>query len=165
MFLGKYILLSYRQNSSNNLLYKRNRFYRPPSVSLLSPSRYGPGLLTPPALNALPTSQLLHHSQMPSGLTMGHHHHNNVLGLNNNNNNNTISANSNLLHETTNRIPSSNNSSSNHSLPTNSPNHLQNGNGMTPVSNIHDGGENRPTSLSSNGSGSPNMINDNDGKF
>lgn len=93
---------------------------------------------------------------------MGHHHHNNVLGLNNNNNN-IISANSNLLHETSNRIPSSNNSSSNHSLPTNSPNHLQNG--MTPVSNIHDGGENRPTSLSSNGSGSPNMINDNDGEF
>lgn len=124
------------------------------------------------ALNGLPGGQFLHHSQISSSLALTagmahhhHHHHPSVLGNGGLNNNNLNNSNGQLHNDSVsggNTILSSNNSSSNHSLPTNSPNHLTNHGSGSPVPKGESTG-NPPASLSSVGSASP--INDNDGKI
>lgn len=96
----------------------------------MSPSRYGPGLLTPPSMSALPGNQLLHHSQITS-LTnsMVHHHTAMTNGLNGLTNNNTLNTNNNHhgdLHTSNNNVKSmvSSNNSSSGSIPPSSPNNM-----------------------------------------
>ncbi len=97
---------------------------------LMSPSRYGPGLLTPPSMSALPTNQLLHHSQITS-LTnsMVHHHTAMTNGLNGLTNNNSLNTNNNHhgdIHASNNNVKSmvSSNNSSSGSIPPSSPNNM-----------------------------------------
>ncbi|XP_055320370.1 photoreceptor-specific nuclear receptor isoform X1 [Sitodiplosis mosellana] len=152
---------------------------------LLSPSRYGPGLLTQQTIASLPPS--LHHSH----LAMHHHHHHsalipNGLVMSSNLNNNSIQTNNNNItnkltnnHQSTNSTKNNNNNgnsndtehhrhrtenktgllSSNNSS-SNSPNHLSS-RPVTPVTS-HENSGNARGSLSSVGSDSPNPCNDND---
>lgn len=96
----------------------------------MSPSRYGPSLLTPPSMSSLPTNQLLHHSQITS-LTnsMVHHHTAMTNGLNGLTNNNSLNTNNNHRsdhHVSGNNVKSmvSSNNSSSDSIPPSSPNNL-----------------------------------------
>ncbi|CAD7076935.1 unnamed protein product [Hermetia illucens] len=129
---------------------------------LLSPSRYAPGLLTPPSLNGLPTSQLLHHSQISTSmhLTSSLSHHTSSFAFSNGssmhaNNNNNNTSNNNHTDLGSNNISTSANSSST-SIPANSPvnNEQSSVNGLDQK---HNHG-----SVSSVGSASPLPANDND---
>ncbi|XP_037044377.1 photoreceptor-specific nuclear receptor isoform X2 [Bradysia coprophila] len=134
---------------------------------LMSPSRYGPGLLTPPSMSSLPTNQLLHHSQITS-LTnsMVHHHTAMTNGLNGLTNNNSLNTNNNHhgdIHMSNNNVKSmvSSNNSSSGSIPPSSPNNMTRS--LTPVPNPNqEQSGNARGSLSSVGSASPNQCIDND---
>lgn len=158
---------------------------------LMSPSRYGPGLLTPPSMSSLPGNQLLHHSQITS-LTnsMVHHHTAMTNGLNGLTNNNSLNTNNNHhgdLHVNNNNVKSmvSSNNSSSGSIPPSSPNNMTrsltpgkkmqlsdyeestNENCLRIISVANSNQEqsgNARGSLSSIGSASPNHCIDNDGK-
>ncbi|KAJ6641738.1 Photoreceptor-specific nuclear receptor [Pseudolycoriella hygida] len=134
---------------------------------LMSPSRYGPGLLTPPSMSTLPANQLLHHSQITS-LTnsMVHHHSAMTNGLNGLTNNNSLNTNNNHhgdLHSSNNNVKSmiSSNNSSSDSIPPSSPNNMTRS--LTPVPNANQEQScNARESISSIGSASPNQCMDND---
>lgn len=160
----------------------------------MSPSRYGPGLLTPPSMSSLPANQLLHHSQITS-LTnsMVHHHTQMTNGLNGLTNNNSLNTNNNHhgdMHVGNNNVKSmvSSNNSSSGSIPPSSPNNMTRS--LTPGKEItnfqfvdyttnltnlnflitsvpnpnQEQSGNARGSLSSIGSASPNQCIDNDGK-
>lgn len=143
-----------------------------------------------PAIGSLPSSQLLHHTQIPSSLALTNnmvHHHStllsNGLGLNNNstaNNNNNHSSAFNLNHSTNSNqsignhnesmtngggATVSSNNSSNASNPPSSPNHTVNRpqQSLTPVPSQENSGGVAGGSISSIGSQSPNPDIDNDG--
>lgn len=96
------------------------------------------------AIASLPSSQLLHHTQLTSGLALTnnmvhhHHHHNSLMsnGLaimssnnnNNNNNNNSINANNNLTNNNNNSSNNNNNSASSNHLNHHHHHHLHNEN-------------------------------------
>ncbi|GAB0088351.1 photoreceptor-specific nuclear receptor [Sergentomyia squamirostris] len=131
-----------------------------PPVSLLPSNRYGPGLLTPPALNAVPVSTLFQNpTTFPLTNSIAAHHHNSSLGtsvsaLGSGGMMRTNSSNSN--HESC-PLNASTTSSNNSQPPTSPPLSKDNR-----VENCVKGAPESAKSMSSVGSASPIPSNDND---
>ncbi|XP_055698280.1 photoreceptor-specific nuclear receptor isoform X2 [Phlebotomus papatasi] len=137
-----------------------------PPVSLLPSNRYGPGLLTPPALNAVPVSTLFQNpSTFPLTNSIAAHHHGSPLGTTGGTLTGGImrTGSSNSNHESVCPLNAST-TSSNNSQPPNSPPLSNSTKEANRVENCVKVAPESAKSMSSVGSVSPIPSNDNDGE-